>query len=215
MKNGKQNASSKYQAVLLVGPTGSGKTPFGAFCEENGFNRRPCLHFDFGAELRLLAAGGDRATDFSGDERLFIRQVLEEGRLLENEHFPIAEKIIHLFLREKKYATDGFILLNGLPRHIGQARDLETIVDIREVIYLACHPEVVYERIRRNTGGDRIGRTDDALDAIRNKLAVFQDRTVPLLEYYRGKGARITDITVETDHTAADVYASCRTDDCR
>ena len=214
MKTGNQKASS-YQAILLVGPTGSGKTPFGAFCEENGIHRRPCIHFDFGAELRRIAACTDMAPGFSCDDLTFIRQVLTEGRLLENEHFHIAKKIIHLFLQEKHRSADSFILLNGLPRHIGQARDMEAIVDVREVICLACRPEVVYDRIRRNTGGDRIGRTDDALNAIQNKLAVFQDRTVPLLEHYRNKGAKITDITIDSDHTAADVHASCSTDDCR
>jgi hypothetical protein len=41
--------------MLLIGPTGVGKTPFGSCLEKNGFRGRRCLHFDFGHELRTVA----------------------------------------------------------------------------------------------------------------------------------------------------------------
>ena len=208
MKQTNQSTHTKYQGILLIGPTGSGKTPFGAYCEQNGLENRQCIHFDFGAELRKLAMCDSLSSGFRFDELTFIRQVLKAGKLLENEHFYIAEKMIDSFVSQKRHAHEGVILLNGMPRHLGQARDLDRIITIHEVIHLACAPEVVYERIRGNTGGDRIDRTDDTLDAIQNKLAVFQERTIPLLEYYKKQGAGISNIMIKTDYTAEDIHTA-------
>jgi hypothetical protein len=47
-----------YPAILLVGPTGSGKTPLGALCEKKGLWQSRVFHFDFGAILRRIAAAG-------------------------------------------------------------------------------------------------------------------------------------------------------------
>ncbi len=43
------------KAILLLGPTGSGKTPLGQALEKKGLAGRRCVHFDFGANLREIA----------------------------------------------------------------------------------------------------------------------------------------------------------------
>jgi hypothetical protein len=43
-------------ALLLLGPTGAGKTPLGDWLEAHGLWGRPCHHFDFGANLRAVVA---------------------------------------------------------------------------------------------------------------------------------------------------------------
>ena len=42
-------------ALLLIGPTGSGKTPLGELLERSGLWGRPCRHFDFGERMRRIA----------------------------------------------------------------------------------------------------------------------------------------------------------------
>ena len=183
-------------AMLLVGPTGSGKTPLGDALEARGLHGRPCAHFDFGRELRRVADGQVPEGVFGPDEVAFVRRVLDEGALLENEHFPLARKVLAGFLSRCGPAT--LVVLNGLPRHAGQARDVDDLVAVEAVARLTCSPEVAWERVRANAGGDRAGRTDDDLESVRKKLALFQRRTVPLLEHYRERGIPI----VEIDTTA-------------
>ena len=79
----------KQQAVLLLGPTGAGKTPLGELMQEKGLSGLRCLHFDFGHTLR--AALKDRPIVLSGSELEFVRAVLEAGALLNAAHFTIAE----------------------------------------------------------------------------------------------------------------------------
>ena len=87
---------TRYSAVLLIGPTGAGKTPLGQLLEQRGLWGLPCLHFDFGRELRR-AAGEDSGL-LSEAERELVGRALRTGALLEDEHFPLARKILRQFL---------------------------------------------------------------------------------------------------------------------
>lgn len=193
-------------AVLLIGPTGSGKTPLGEHIESRGLPGRRCVHFDFGHELRSIASLESAPSGFTADEHAFIRGVLENGLLLENEHFYIAGKIIDLFLEKRNFSTGDVMLLNGLPRHAGQARDLSAIARVGWVVSLECTAEDVFERISSNSGGDRSSRTDDGLGMIRKKLEIFRQRTAPLIELYKASGARIIGIEVGPATAADEIY---------
>jgi adenylate kinase family enzyme len=54
--------TKKHNAVLIVGPTGSGKTPLGEFLQQTGLWEKRCFHFDFGKALRGI---GKEKTDRS------------------------------------------------------------------------------------------------------------------------------------------------------
>ena len=45
-------------AILLLGPTAAGKTPLGQLFADRGLWGRPCVHFDFGENLRRIADSG-------------------------------------------------------------------------------------------------------------------------------------------------------------
>jgi adenylate kinase family enzyme len=193
-------------ACLLLGPTGVGKSPLGDVISQNGLFGRRCLHLDFGSELRSALAGSGRPMACTDDELVFIQSVLERGLLLENEHFPLARKIISSFLDTAGFSQDDILVLNGIPRHEGQARDLATIANIHALIVLDCSAEEVLVRIQSNVGGDRTERIDDHVELIEKKLAVFRQRTEPLIDHYEKQGGTIYRIGVTTIMTPAEAY---------
>jgi adenylate kinase family enzyme len=195
----------KVQAVLLLGPTGAGKSPLGEALERSGWGGRRCVHFDFGAELRRAASIPEEFPDLGADDRAVIHSVLAEGALLEDRHFSIVRKILERFFQEKGAGTGSLVILNGLPRHQGQASALEAFVDLRRIIRLDASAEVIGERIRRNAAGDRIGRIDDSPAEIEKKLALFKTRTRPLVEYYAAKGIQTVDLAVSVSSHGVDL----------
>lgn len=189
--------------MLLVGPTGVGKTPLGDALAESGVGTRRCLHFDFGANLRRIAAGSNVPDTFDADDLRIVQEALTAGVLLEDESFYIAKKILYAFMKDMAIVDRDLLILNGLPRHVGQARDTDRLVNMNAILSLECTPDIVRARIHRNTGGDRTGRFDDSLVEIRAKLKTFQERTRPLLQYYANKGIPVHHLIVGMETTPA------------
>jgi adenylate kinase family enzyme len=190
-------------AILLLGPTGSGKTPLGDSLEKHGLWGRRCVHFDFGANLRRIAASAEETAAsgkaggaFTGKEKAVIIDSLAGGVLLENENFPIAGKILATFIEERKLDPDDLLILNGLPRHAGQARDLDNLVNIEIVVELVSSAEVIRERMRLDAEGDRTGRPDDSPEAIEKKLRIYEERTLPLIAFYASRNVPLIKIRV-------------------
>lgn len=192
---------TRVQAILLLGPTGSGKTPLGDWLQAAGLAGRRCVHFDFGENLRQVVAENRTDAAVSLQDLVFLRGLLATGALLENEHFPLAKRILLRFLHLQAVDAQTLVLLNGLPRHPGQAAAVSQLLDVRAVVHLACSAETVVERIRRDTGGDRAARSDDDRDAIRRKLAIYAKRTAPLLEFYRRRRVPVITIGVTAEMT--------------
>ncbi|HUT32420.1 MAG TPA: nucleoside monophosphate kinase [Planctomycetota bacterium] len=191
------------RAALLLGPTGSGKSPVGAWLERRGAFR----HFDFGAELRAAAAG---QRGLPQDDAAFVRRLLATHALLPDERFPIAEALLDAFLRRAGFDPECDVLvLNGLPRHAGQARALAQRVRVEHVIVLECDAEAAQARVarrRRGEGMDHAGRDDDAAEAVARKLALYASETEPLAAYYAAQpGVSLTRLRVGTDTREEDL----------
>ncbi len=193
-------------SVLLLGPTGVGKSPLGVTLADNGLFGRRCHHLDFGSELRSVESGGIRSAAYSRAEREFIHGVLEKGLLLENEHFSLAEKIFSLFLDRVRFSQRDVLVLNGIPRHVGQARDIAKIADIHALVVLTCSAGDVFCRIRENVGGDRTERVDDSKELIEKKLMIFQDRTAPLIKHFERKGSTVYRLDISGTTTSDQAY---------
>jgi adenylate kinase len=192
-------------ALLILGPTGSGKSPLGELIASRGFLGRRSHHLDFGSELRSIASGIG-STAYTKSEQDFVLGVLERGLLLENEQFALAGKIITLFLDRSRFRSGDVLVLNGIPRHHGQSKDLAPIAAVHAVLVLDCSPDSVLRRIEENTGGDRTGREDDGRSLIGKKLGIFQERTAPLIEHYREAGGRVYRIAVNERTTTGSAY---------
>ncbi len=207
MEYTRSSRGDRNRAILLLGPTGSGKTPLGAIIRQRGLWGTPCLHFDFGANLRQVVegdwAGGNWPDELIGRaDRELLWEVLRCGALLEDAQFPIARRILRAFMARGGAEEDTWIVLNGLPRHAGQAREINRILDIKVVVYLRCSSETVLARIGADFGGDRAGRADDDLQSVRRKLLIFEQRSAPLVQHYLRQGVSVETIQVTAGMTA-------------
>jgi adenylate kinase len=195
-----------WPSLLLVGPTGSGKTPLGDELERSGFLRRRCAHFDFGADLRAIAAAPEEIGFLTAAEVESVRASLATGALFEDKDMPMIVKIVKRFAEARFLTPDSVLVLNGLPRHTRQAEGLAGVVAVERVVRLEASAAVIRERIRLDPGGDRSERIDDRIEAVERRLAVFRERTVPLVSYYRERGALVVEIPVTPSMTAAEAY---------
>jgi len=200
-------AMDKHQAILLIGPTGSGKTPLGVMLAERGLAGRQCRHFDFGRHLRTVESGELAVESLTSPERAVISDSLRTGALLTDEQFPIASKLLVTFLREPDITPDDLVVLNGLPRHVGQARSLQSLLEVSLVVYLSCGADVIWARIATNVGGDRAGREDDNIESVRNRLGIFERNADSLIDFYRDKVNVIT-MKIAADTSARQAWQS-------
>ncbi|CAJ1954332.1 unnamed protein product [Cylindrotheca closterium] len=105
------------------------------------------------------------------------------------------------------------LLLDGFPRTVVQARELEKSVHVDLVINLDVPTDTIVERIADRwihpasgriysysykppkvhgkddeTGEDLVQRPDDQPDKVRARLSLYDEATLPLVEYYEGNG---------------------------
>ena len=83
----------------------------------------------------------------------------------------------------------GFIL-DGFPRSKGQAQALDEILNemnknIDHVFFFNVPDEKLIDRLLKRAGKER--RTDDNLESIQNRLKIFKEKTMPVLDYYKSK----------------------------
>jgi adenylate kinase len=195
-----------WPSLLLLGPTGAGKTPLGEELARRGLGARRCLHFDFGANLRALAADRGASAGLSGADRAAIEASLASGSLFEDRDMPMIVRIVERFAAGSAPGPDVILVLNGLPRHAGQAQALAGLLAVGVLVRLEASPDVIRERMRLDPGGDRSGRRDDSPLAIERRLLDYRERTLPLVDHYRRRGVPVLDIAVTAAMTAAEMY---------
>ena len=193
----------RWQSILMLGPTGAGKTPLGEILEKRGLWGRKCLHFDFGAQLRSSVVR--QSTPLNRQEIAIVRALVKANALLEDEHFGIALKLFNDYLSLHQAARSELVILNGLPRHEGQAEMMDACIEMLALICLSCPAEVVRMRIRTNAGRDRRRRVDDSLPEVERKIRIYETRTMPLISYYKDRGVRVLTYRIEQATSSVDV----------
>ena len=161
---------------ILFGPPGAGKgTQAGAIAE-----RYNLKHVSTGELLRAEIAAGTTLGKHA-------KALIEAGSLVPD--YVVEGMIEHLFSSTRGYA--GF-LLDGFPRTLEQAKDLDKILSdrgekVNGVISIMISDETIRQRIAHRAAIE--GRADDASEeTISNRIATYHERTEPLIEYYRKAG---------------------------
>lgn len=161
---------------ILFGPPGAGKgTQAGSIAEK--YNLK---HISTGELLRAEIASGSEL----GKQ---AKAIIDDGKLVPDS---VVEGMIKNAFETTK-DVNGF-LLDGFPRTLAQARDLDKILSDRNesvsgVLSLMISDETVFKRIHHRAEIE--GRADDASDdTIRQRIATYHSQTEPLIDYYKKAG---------------------------
>lgn len=137
---------------------------------------------------------------------LVAKSYIDKGQLVPDE---VTVEIVRQRLQEED-AKNGY-LLDGFPRTIFQAQELDKFSEVEKVIDIAVDTEKLLARITgrrvcgkcgesyhisklngKNScsycGGELIQRPDDNEETVKSRLAVYKSQTEPLIEYYSQKG---------------------------
>ncbi|MBQ6245086.1 MAG: adenylate kinase [Bacteroidales bacterium] len=161
---------------ILFGPPGAGKgTHAGAIAQK--YNLK---HISTGELLRAEIAAG---TELGRQ----AKSLIDAGSLVPDA---VVEGMIESAFDTIK-GVDGF-LLDGFPRNLAQAADLDKILEKRgeavtAVVALMISDETIRTRIKGRAAVE--GRADDANDeTISNRIRTYHAQTEPLIEYYKAAG---------------------------
>ncbi|MCE9501267.1 MAG: adenylate kinase [Leptospira sp.] len=162
--------------LIFMGPPGAGKgTQAKIICDDYKIPQ-----ISTGDILRNAVKSGT-------EMGLKAQKFMEAGDLVPDS---VVIGIIGERLREKDCST-GF-LLDGFPRTIEQADALgklltELGIKLDSVINLAVPDADLVKRLLDRAIKE--GRADDNEETIKNRLANYNSKTLPLLDYYRKKGS--------------------------
>ncbi len=149
-----------------------------------------------------------------------VKSFVEKGALVPDE-------VVTEVLKERlsKIPEGKGFILDGYPRTLEQAKNLETITNIDVVIQLDVPDWIIIERLtsRRQCkncgavynlrflkpkvegvcdkcGGQLYQRADDNEEVIKNRLQVYANMTKPLVEYFKSKNLPfVTAVTTSLD----------------
>jgi len=183
--------------IVLIGPPGIGKgTVAGKLTKKLGFP-----HIATGDMLRENVAEKTKLG-------LKAKSYMDKGLL-------VPDKLVIEMMKERLQDKDcqkGFIL-DGFPRTINQAEDIEKVINIDKVVNLWATDDILIERISRRRVCEKCGfsyhldfikpnregicdkcsgilyqREDDKPKAVKERLKVYRNLTKPLIDYFEKKG---------------------------
>ena len=167
--------------VILLGPPGAGKGTQAQRLQE----RHGMKQLSTGEMLRAAVASGSEL----GQQ---AKEIMDAGHLMPDE---LMVKMISDRIAQADCAQ-GFIL-DGFPRTVRQAEALDEMLAakglrLHAVIEVRVNDEVLVDRIETRIAESQTVRSDDNVETLKKRLAVYHAQTAPILPYYEGKGRLIT-----------------------
>ncbi len=173
----------KYNAILLFGAPGSGKGTQGTILGRvPGFFH--CACGDVFRSLDLRTDLGKAFLDYSS-----------RGELVPDDLTIKLWKVrIHSSEEAHQFKSDlDFLVLDGIPRNLPQARLMDSLIDPKLVFHFSCPDRVqLFSRLKKRALKDN--RMDDANEeVIRRRLETYENETKPVLEHYGPEKVRLID----------------------
>ena len=185
--------------IILIGIQGCGKGTLVSGLEK---------HIDFSSVSMGQLFRDEIATGSSlGQE---IKKVIDKGELVGMD--------IVMSTVKKKLETDAnqIKIFDGFPRNFEQAEALDKITKVDLVINLTLSKDTAIKRLlnrltcskcghitRKDAvssnvcpecGGELVSRSDDTLESIEKRFAIYEKETYPLLEKYKKQGVKVETI---------------------
>lgn len=167
--------------IVLVGIQGAGKSTQGNMLSE----ALGVPYLSSGHIFRQMAKSKSKTGRW-------LKETLNAGILVPDD---ITVKIVMEYLQRKEYEK-GFIL-DGFPRTVAQA---EVFANGEMVVFIDVSDKEALWRI----SGRVSDREDETLQAIRKRIALFHEKTEPVLDYYKDRGKLIR---VDGERDIDDVFA--------
>ena len=187
--------------IVLLGPPGAGKGTLAEYLKEEYH----LVHISTGDMLREEIKKGSALG-------LEIKGIMTKGALVSDE---LVTKLLELrLLNDQQVKQNGF-LLDGFPRTVKQAIDLDALLErlkmpIEHVLNLEAGLDILLKRLggRRvcrkcnalyhetfkpttkegvcdECGGEVYQRADDNIKTIEARMQVYKDTTTPIIDYYQ------------------------------
>ncbi len=167
-------SATKYRTVLIFGAPGTGKGTQGKILNQiPGF-----VHVACGEVLRAL--------DLNSKLGKVFLEYSNKGEFVPDD-LAIQlwrDYIDNLVQTEQFKPAADYLVLDGIPRNLPQARAMDNYIDVRQIIYLRCQDmKVLVKRIKGRAL--RENRSDDVDEqVIRHRLEEYEHQTAPTLSYY-------------------------------
>ncbi len=179
----------RYRTFLIFGAPGSGKGTQGAILGRiPRFNH--CACGEVFRSLDTRTALGQKFVEYSSRGELVPDELTVQLWKANIE----SRAETHLF----KPDID-FLVLDGIPRNVEQARIMESYIEVLHVFHLSCpNRQELVRRLRKRAIKEN--RFDDAREeTIARRIQTYEEESKPMLDYYSED--RITDLDA-TKHPA-------------
>lgn len=160
--------------ILILGPQGSGKGTQAKRIADDW----EIPHVSTGDMFRALDDSSERGRE--------VQAIMARGELVPDE---LTIRMIEERLSEPD-AAEGFVL-DGFPRNLAQARALDSMLaaigrGLDAILFFDVPDDVALERMQGRARDE--ARADDTPEAMRKRLAIYHEQTVPVVEHYRASG---------------------------
>jgi adenylate kinase len=166
----------RFRTILILGAPGSGKGTQGKVLGSiPRFHHLACG--DVFRSLDTRTPLGQKFVEYSSRGELVPDDVT-----VALWHANVRQRVdAHLFKPEI-----DFLVLDGIPRNVEQAKHMETHIEVLKVFHLSCPDRTeLARRLRKRALKDN--RFDDANEAvIQQRFATYEAETKPILDYYKG-----------------------------
>ena len=188
----------KYRTYILFGAPGSGKGTQG---KTLGTIPRfyHCACGDVFRSIDTRTSVGKAFLEYSSKGQLVPDEVTVE----------LWKEAIDAAVEAHKFKPDiDTLVLDGIPRNVGQATIMEEMIEVEKVFHLACPSrETLFTRLKKRALKDN--RLDDANEQIiQRRLDIYETESKPVLTHYPKERISVVDAMQPPAKVLFDILAS-------